>query len=79
MASKNLLCVESPVLSSMFDGSSQETQEQTATLQEIEGALSVQSFEARLRKLYLCTIHVNDRFEQSGIEAATELARLAEM
>ncbi|CRL26907.1 BTB/POZ fold [Penicillium camemberti] len=77
--SKNLLCSESRVFSAMFQGGFRESQEQTATLQEIEGVLSIQSFEALLQWIYHRIIRFDETFEESCIEAAVELARLAEM
>ena len=37
--SKNLLCTESPVFTAMLQGNFRESQEQTATLQEIDGVV----------------------------------------
>ncbi|KAJ5977041.1 hypothetical protein N7501_000383 [Penicillium viridicatum] len=75
---KNLLCGESPVFLAMFEGSFRESQEQTATLQEMEGVISVQSIEALLQWLYLRTIKFD--LENSGeqLSAVIELARVAD-
>ncbi|KAJ5977040.1 hypothetical protein N7501_000382 [Penicillium viridicatum] len=77
--SMNLLCAESPVFSAMFQGSFRESQEHTATLQEIPGVLSIQSFEALLQWIYNRTVQFDETFEESCIKAAVELAKLAEM
>ncbi|OQE17466.1 hypothetical protein PENFLA_c024G04641 [Penicillium flavigenum] len=79
--SKTLLCNESPVFSAMFKGNFRESQEETATLQEMEGVVSTQSIEALLEWLYLRTINFDiDSIHHEGhIVAAVELARLAEM
>ncbi|KAJ5400825.1 hypothetical protein N7465_011314 [Penicillium sp. CMV-2018d] len=76
--SKNLLCGESPVFSAMFEGSFRESQEQTATLQEMEGVISVQSIEALLQWLYLRTIKFDLENPGEQLSAAIELARLAD-
>ncbi|KAJ5497980.1 hypothetical protein N7453_007031 [Penicillium expansum] len=77
--SKNLLCLESPVFSAMLEGSFRESQEQTVTLQQIKGVLSTRSFEALLQWLYQRTIEWGYISEKMRIQAAVELARLAEM
>ncbi|CAI7608913.1 unnamed protein product [Penicillium viridicatum] len=77
--SKNLLCSESPVFSAMFQGSLRESEEHTATIQEIPGVLSIESFEALLQWIYHRTVRFDIAFEESCIEAAVELAKLAEM
>ncbi|KAJ5244309.1 hypothetical protein N7489_004405 [Penicillium chrysogenum] len=79
--SKTLLCNESPVFSAMFKGNFRESQEETATLQEMDGVVSIQSIEALLQWLYLRTIHfdIDNEFHERHIVAAVELARLAEM
>ncbi|KUM64857.1 hypothetical protein ACN42_g2208 [Penicillium freii] len=77
--SKNLLCSESPVFSAMFQRSFRESEEHTATLQEIPGVLSIQSFEALLQWIYHRTVRFDEKFEESCIKAAAELAKLAEM
>ncbi|KAJ6190742.1 hypothetical protein N7519_000763 [Penicillium mononematosum] len=79
--SKPLLCNESPVFSAMFKGNFRESQEETATLQEMEGVVSIQSIEALIQWLYLRTINfdIDTRFHELHIVAAVELARLAEM
>lgn len=63
----------------MFQGSFRESQEHTATLQEINGVLSIQRFEALLQWIYHRTVHFDEIFEESCIKAAVELAKLAEM
>ena len=63
----------------MFNDSFQDSQEHTATIQEIPGVLSIQSFEALLQWIYHRTVRFDKTFEESCIEAAVELAKLAEM
>lgn len=65
----------------MFKGNFRESQEETATLQEMDGVVSIQSIEALLQWLYLRTIHfdIDNEFHERHIVAALELARLAEM
>ncbi|CRL26906.1 BTB/POZ fold [Penicillium camemberti] len=77
--SKSLLCTESEVFTSMFQGSFRESQEQTATLQEIDGVLSIQSFEALLQWIYLRIIRFDLESPREKLSAAIELARLAGM
>ncbi|KAJ6125293.1 hypothetical protein N7471_012610 [Penicillium samsonianum] len=77
--SKNLLCAESPVFSDTFEGSFSESKKQTAILQEMEGVVSVRSVEALIQWLYFGNIKFDESFEEICIEAAVELARLAEM
>ncbi|KAJ5400826.1 hypothetical protein N7465_011315 [Penicillium sp. CMV-2018d] len=76
--SMSLLCSESPAFSAMFQDSFRESEEHTATLQEIPGVLSIQSFEALLQWIYHRTVRFDETFEELCIEAAVVLAKLAE-
>lgn len=51
----------------MFEGSFRESQEQMATLQEIEGVVSVQSVEALIQWLYRRTIKFDETFSKHRV------------
>ncbi|KAJ5998656.1 hypothetical protein N7451_006466 [Penicillium sp. IBT 35674x] len=77
--SKEVLCKESTYFSAMFEGKFREGQEQTTTLEEIEGVVSVQSLEAFLQWLCLRKIAFESDKPEHQISAAIELARFADM
>ncbi|KAJ5651577.1 uncharacterized protein N7484_005300 [Penicillium longicatenatum] len=77
--SKDLLCRESKYFSAMFEGRFKEGQQQTTTLEEVEGVVSVQSLEAFLQWLYLGRIKFDLDKPEHHIAAAIELARFADM
>lgn len=77
--SKPLLCRESTYFSAMFDGEFSEGQEQTATLEEIEGVVSARSLEALLQWLYLRRVRFDLKETEDQISAAIELVRLSDM
>lgn len=77
--SKRLLCEESPYFSAMFEGEFSEGQQQTATLEELEGVVSVRSLEALLQWLYLRKVKFNLEDPGDQLSAAIEFARLADM
>lgn len=63
----------------MFEGNFSETQQQTATLEEIEGVVSVRSLEALVEWLYLRNVRFDSKDPEDQISAAIELVRLADM
>jgi len=63
----------------MFNGDFKEGQQQTATLEEIEGVVSVQSVEAFLLWLYTHKIRFDLGEPERQVSAAIELARFADM
>ncbi|KAL2824206.1 hypothetical protein BDW59DRAFT_172953 [Aspergillus cavernicola] len=71
--SKSLLCTESPVFSAMFEGKFLESQQQTATLDEMEGVVSVRSVEALFQWLYLRLVKFDIEDPREHISAAMEL------
>ncbi|KAL2822807.1 hypothetical protein BDW59DRAFT_173735 [Aspergillus cavernicola] len=77
--SRALLCRESKYFSAMFEGRFKEGQQQTATLEEIEGIVSIQSLEAFLQWLYFRKIKIKLTEPEHQISAAIELARFADM
>ncbi|KAL2861064.1 BTB/POZ domain-containing protein [Aspergillus lucknowensis] len=77
--SKDLLCRESKYFSAMFEGEYKEGQQQIAVLGDIEGVVSVQSFEAFLQWLYLRKIKFEITEPEQQISAMIELARFADM
>jgi hypothetical protein len=63
----------------MFTNEFKEGQKQEATLEEVEGVLSAQSFEALLQWLYLGRVKFDLELPEDQVSAAIELARLADM
>ncbi|KAJ5980093.1 hypothetical protein N7481_007391 [Penicillium waksmanii] len=78
LVSKDLLCSKSAYFSTMFNGPSQESQEQAATLEEGEG-LSVRTFNALIQWLYTGEVKFNVKDRSEKILDAIELARVALM
>ncbi|KAJ5937051.1 hypothetical protein N7466_003501 [Penicillium verhagenii] len=77
--SKNILCRNSTYFAAMFEGKFQEGRQQTATLQEMSGVVSVRSFESLIQWLYLGIVKFDYNGPEDGISAAIELVRLADM
>ncbi|KAJ5628274.1 hypothetical protein N7490_010502 [Penicillium lividum] len=77
--SKYLLCKDSTYFTAMFEGNFAEGEQQVATLQELEGVVSVQSFEALIQWLYLRRIQFDCEGPEDQISAAIEFVRLADM
>lgn len=63
----------------MFEGEFKEGQQQIATLEEVDGVVSVQSVEALLLWLYTRTIKFDLCTAGDKISAAIKLARIADM
>ncbi|KAJ5204912.1 uncharacterized protein N7498_005791 [Penicillium cinerascens] len=63
----------------MFEGKFIEGQQQTTILEEMEGVVSAQSFEAFLQWLYLRKIRFDLSEPEHQISATIELARFADM
>ena len=63
----------------MFEDNFPEYHEKIATLEEIEGVVSVRSVEAFLQWLYHQTVTFDEQDPKGQISAAIELARLADM
>ncbi|KAJ5788578.1 hypothetical protein N7457_003568 [Penicillium paradoxum] len=78
--SKSLLCAKSQVFSTMFNSNFLESKTQTATIEEMEGVISVRSLEALFQWLYLGIIkfEIDSNHHEEHISAAIELARLAD-
>ncbi|CAG8111081.1 unnamed protein product [Penicillium nalgiovense] len=77
--SKQLLCKESTYFRAMFEGNFAEEQQQLATMKEVEGVVSVRSFEALMQWLYIRRVHFDSKAPGDQVSAAIELARLADM
>ncbi|EPS34001.1 hypothetical protein PDE_08963 [Penicillium oxalicum 114-2] len=78
--SKPLLCQESAYFKAMFEGEFSEDAEQIATLEPVEGVLSVRSVQCLLQWIYHKRYFVNKKQPaQEQISSAIELARLADM
>lgn len=81
---KALLCKQSPYFSAMFTGSFKEGEEQTATLELIDGVVSVPTFEMLVQWLCIGRIvfkeYTLEQFtRENSITADIELSRLADM
>ncbi|KAJ5493929.1 hypothetical protein N7463_010016 [Penicillium fimorum] len=63
----------------MFKGNFAEGEQQEATLEEVEGVVSVRSFEALIQWLYLRRIQFDCEDPEDQISSAIELVRLADM
>ena len=63
----------------MFEGQFQEGEQQSTTLEEIEGVVSVQSFEMIIQWLYLGRLSFGEFTPEDAISAAVELLRFADM
>jgi hypothetical protein len=63
----------------MFEGNFAEGEQQVATLKEMEGVVSVHSFEALIQWLYLRRLQFDCQGPENQISASIELARLADM
>lgn len=79
IVAKNLLCRESSYFSRMFEGDFSEGEQQTATMEEIGGVVSVRSFEALLQWLYLRKVIFGLENPEDHISAVIEFVRLADM
>lgn len=79
LVSKRRLCRESQYFLAMFEKDFKEGQEQTGTLEEIEGVISARSLEALLQWFYLRRVKFELEVPEDQILAAIELARLADM
>jgi hypothetical protein len=63
----------------MFEGRFQEGEQQSTTLEEIEGVVSVQSFEMIIQWLYLGRVSFGEFTPEDAIAATVELLRFADM
>jgi hypothetical protein len=63
----------------MFEGRFQEGEQQSTTLEEIEGVVSVQSFEMIIQWLYLGRVSFGEFTPEDAISATIELLRFADM
>ncbi|OBT60688.1 hypothetical protein VE03_09991 [Pseudogymnoascus sp. 23342-1-I1] len=86
---KNLLCKQSPYFSAMFTGGFKEGEQQTATLELVDGVVSVRSFEMLAQWLCIGRIVFKEytsevstpeaSTQEESITAAIEFSRLADM
>ncbi|KAJ5835738.1 hypothetical protein N7447_001764 [Penicillium robsamsonii] len=77
--SKHLLCKESTYFTAMFESNFAEGEQQASTLKEVDGVVSVRSFEALIQWIYLRRIQFDFEGPEDQISAMIELARLADM
>ncbi|TVY43738.1 hypothetical protein LCER1_G008780 [Lachnellula cervina] len=76
---KGLLCKQSPYFAAMFEGKFREGEEQSATLEELEGVVSVRSFETLLQYLFLGKIVHPGEAKREEIGHVIEFMRFADM
>lgn len=77
--SKNMICSQSDYFKAMFEGDFQEGVSQTATMDEMEGAVSVSSFELLVQWLYIGRVTFKETSEEKKISSVIEFARIADM
>jgi len=77
---KGLLCKQSPYFAAMFEeGRFREGEEQSAVLTEMEGVVSVRSFETLLQYLFLGNIVQKSELIPEEVDHIIEFTRLADM
>jgi BTB/POZ domain len=77
--SKALLCKQSPYFAATFQGNFREGEEQSTTLAEIDGVVSVRSFELLAQWLYLGRVNFGGLTSEEAITATIEFVRFADM
>lgn len=77
--SKPLLCGESEYFRAMLEGGFVEGGQKTVAMKEIDGVVSARSMEALLQWLYLRRVRFETAAAGEKMEAAIEVARLADM
>lgn len=77
--SKALLCKQSPYFAATFQGDFKEGKEQSTTLAEIDGVVSIRSFELLVQWLYLGRVNFGKLTPEEAIPATIEFARLVDM
>ena len=76
---KALLCKQSPYFAATFGGPFKEGEEQSTTLEEIDGVVSTQSFQMLVQWVCLGRVVFGESMPEEAITAAIEFARLADM
>jgi len=76
---KALLCEQSPYFAAMFEGSFEEGESQSATLEEMDGVVSTRSFQILVQWLWLGRVVFGESTPEEAITAAIEFVRLADM
>ncbi|RAK94916.1 uncharacterized protein BO80DRAFT_450689 [Aspergillus ibericus CBS 121593] len=76
---KHILCKQSSYFACLFNGRFREGEEQVAELTEIDGVLSVRSFEMVLQWLCTGTVILEDEPPTQTISTAIEFSRLMDM
>jgi len=77
--SKALLCKQSPYFKATFEGKFQEGKEQSTTLKEEDGVVSVRSFELLVQWLYLGRVVLGSSTPTDSISTVVEFVRIADM
>ncbi|CZR66023.1 uncharacterized protein PAC_15923 [Phialocephala subalpina] len=76
---KALLCKQSPYFAAAFEGNFKEGDDQSITLEEIDGVVSTRSFQMLSQWLCLGRVVFDELTPEESITAAIEFARLADM
>lgn len=76
---KALVCKQSPYFSAMFQGGFKEGEDQTATLELVDGVVSVEAFEMLAQWLCIGRIVFKELAPEESITSAIELSRFADM
>lgn len=77
--SKTLICKQSPYFAAAFEGEFREGEEQSITLTEMDGVVSVRGFELLVQWLYLGRVIFGKSTPKETITAAIEFVRFADM
>jgi hypothetical protein len=77
--SKALLCEQSPYFKATFEGEFQEGHDQATTLEEVDGVVSIRSFELLVQWLYIGQLRFGKLTPSDSITAAIEFVRIADM
>ncbi|ELR08411.1 hypothetical protein VC83_03559 [Pseudogymnoascus destructans] len=76
---KALLCKQSPYFAATFNGSFREGEKQSTNLEEIDGVVSIRSFQMLVQWICLGRVVFGESAPEEAITTAIELTRLADM
>jgi len=76
---KALLCKQSPYFAAMFEGTFREGEEQSTTLEEMNGVVTPRSFQILVQWVCLSRVVFRKCAPDVSITTAIEFARLADM
>ncbi|KFY29939.1 hypothetical protein V494_08362 [Pseudogymnoascus sp. VKM F-4513 (FW-928)] len=77
--SKALICKQSPYFAATFEGGFKEGEEQSMVLEEIDGVVTIQSFQMLVQWLYHQRIIIGKLSREETITTILEFVRLADM